>query len=321
MTMAYKQTKTIGGTAVSAIVGCNPYAGPWDAWQRILFKTTVPENEAMARGTRLEGPIADVLGPRIGMTLVEPLEGTIIIDDTFSATADRLGYVDGKLQALIEIKTAGTYGKLNPLPEHYRLQVQHYLWAFGLDSGILAGLKTTNETFRMLDNADDVAFALSRGAADLIIHEIPKDPHYEEKIVPYLRRWFNDHIVNEVPPDPDGTDGCRIGLARYYSERDGEMELTKDLERWIQARDHAKQAEADAKANKQHWDNHIRATMGNFKRAVNESYIITMSRQKGRVSLDQKRLKEEMPEVWEKYQKQGEPFETLRIKQLKKEEA
>lgn len=314
--MAYKQTRTIGGTAVSAILGVNPYSSPWDAWQRIVMKTEIPENEAMARGTRLEDPIAQVLGARLGMTLVEPLEGTIIIDDTFSATADRLGYVDGKLKALIEIKTSGTYGKLNPLPEHYRLQVQHYLWAFGLEQGILAGLKTTNETFRMLDTADDVAFALSRGAADLIIHEIPRDPLYEREVIPVLRKWFNDYVKNETPPPADDSDGCRIGLSRYYSERDGEMEMTEQIEQWIEARDFAKKAEEEAKKNKQHWDNQIRAALGNYKRAVGGSYSVTLSRQKGRISLDQKRLKEEMPDIWEKYQKQGEDFETLRIKQL-----
>ena len=312
--MAYKQTRTIGGTAVSAILGVNPWAGPWDAWQRIVMNTTIPENEAMARGTRLEDPIAQVLGDRLSMTLVEPLEGTIIIDDTFSATADRLGYVDGKLAALIEIKTAGTYGKIDPLPEHYRLQVQHYLWAFGLERGILAGLKTTNETFRMLDTADDVAFALNRGAADLVIHEIPRDPLYSTEVIPVLRDWFERHVLNETPPPADGSDACRVGLSRYYAERDGEMVATDEIVRLIAARDEAKQKEAEAKANKQHFENQLRAALGNHKRAVGGGYSVTLARQKGRVSLDQRRLKDEAPDVWAKYQKQGEDFETLRIK-------
>lgn len=312
--MAYKQTKTIGGTAVSAILNVNPWAGPWDAWQRILYNVQAEESEAMRRGTRLEGPIADVLGPRLGMVLVEPLEGTITIDDTFSATADRLGYVNGKLEALIEIKTAGTYGKIDPMPEHYRLQLQHYLWAFGINVGYLAGLKTTNETFRILDTAEDVAFAISRGAAELVIHKIERDPLYESEVIPMLRDWFERHVVGGLPPAADGSDACKAGLARYYSERDGEMKINEEIKALIVERERAREREAEAKEHKASFDNRIRAALGNHKRAYGDGFSVNLSRQKGRQSLDQKRLKDDHPAIWAEYQKRGADFETLRIK-------
>lgn len=314
--MSYKQTKTIGGTAVSAILGVNPWSGPWDAWDRIVNGHQIATTEAMRRGVRLEAAVADIAADRLGLTLIEPLEGTIIIDDTFSATPDRIGFRNGQREALIEIKTAGTYGKVDPLPEHYRLQVQHYLWALDLDVGYLVALKTTDETFRILDTTEDVAFALQRGAAELVTHRIDKDPAYAREVIPILRDWFERHVLNETPPPADGSDACRVGLAKFYSERDGEMQADEEVLRLIAARDEAKQQEQEAKNNRQHFENQLRAALGNFKRAKGGGYSVTLSRQKGRVSLDQKRLREERPDVWEQYQKQGEDFETLRVKKL-----
>ena len=92
------------------------------------------------------------------------------------------------------------------------------------------------------------------------------------------------------------------------------MVATDEIVRLIAARDDAKQKEAEAKANKQHFENQLRAALGNHRRAVGGGYSVTLARQKGRVSLDQRRLKDEAPDVWAKYQKQGEDFETLRIK-------
>lgn len=315
--MAYKQTKTIGGTAVSAILGVNPWSGPWDAWDRIVNNVQLPVNEAMARGTRLEGPIATVAESRLGLQLVEPIEGTIIIDDTFSATADRLGYSGGSLSALVEIKTAGTYGKLNPLPEHYRLQVQHYLWAYGLDVGVLVGLKTTNETYRILDTADDVAFAIRRGAAELVIHDIEKDPTYAERTIPILRAWFKRHVLGNTPPPADGSAACKDGLTRYFAERDGavtDADTLTTLDSLVEKRALAKAAEEQAKAERQLIDNQIRAALGNSKRADGNGWRVSLSRQKGRVSLDQKALRDSEPETWAKYTKQGDDFEVLRVK-------
>ena len=314
--MGYKQTKTIGGTAVSAILGLNPWAGPWDAWDRIVNGRQVEPNEAMMRGVRLEPAIAEIAAQRLDMTLIEPLGGTIIIDETFSATPDRIGFRNGERKALIEIKTAGTYGKVDPMPEHYRLQVQHYLWALDLDVGYLVALKTTDEAFRMLDTAQDVAFALERNAAELIIHRIERDHNYSQEVIPALREWFARHVVNNEPPPADNSEACRSGLMRLYPERSGELEATQSILELVAHRNFAKEKEHESKMHRQHFENKLRAELGQHKTAKGGGYVVTLSRQRGRVSLDQKRLKDERPDIWDAYQKRGEDFETLRIRKV-----
>ena len=276
--MAYRQTKTIGGTAVSAILGLNPWAGPWDAWQRILHNVQPETNEAMERGARLEGPIAEVWGGRAGLTLVEPLQGTVIIDDTFSATADRIAFQDGKAQAIIEIKTASKYATIDPVPNHYWLQVQHYLWAYKMDRGILVALQAFPEVFRMLDTADDVAFALSRKAAQLVVHEIERDPNYETHTIPRLRAWFERHILGGEVPDVDGSKACRDGLFSLHEERTEQGEADDELDALINLRMAVRDAEAKQKTQRDLIENQIRDKMAHRRKIVGTDVSCTLSK-------------------------------------------
>lgn len=276
--MKYVQTKTIGGTAVSSILGLNPWSGPWDAWDRIVNGTTIEPNEAMERGTRLEGPIAEIAQGVLGIDLVEPAETTTIIDDVFSASADRFGYVDGKRQAIIEIKTASSYATIDPVPNHYWLQVQHYLWAFNLDRGVLVALQAFPEVFRMLDTADDVDFALTRKAAKLITHEIERDPRYGEHTIPKLRDWFTRHIVNGEAPDVDGSKACRVGLFGLHEERTAESEAEPELDALLTLRQAAKNTEAKQKEQRDIIENQIRAKMAHRRKVSGSEYSCTLSR-------------------------------------------
>jgi len=276
--MKYQQTKTIGGTAVSQILGLNPWSGPWDAWDRILNGTQIEPNEAMERGTRLEGPIAEIAQGVLGFDLVEPAETTTIIDDVFSASVDRFGYIDGKRRAIIEIKTASKYATIDPVPNHYWLQVQHYLWAFNLDRGVLVALQAYPEVFRMLDTADDVDFALQRNAAQLIVHEIERDPRYGELTIPKLRNWFERHIVGGEIPDIDGSKACRVGLFGLHEERTAEGEAEPELASLLLARQEIRATEARQKEERELVENQIRAQMANRRKVTADGLTCTLSK-------------------------------------------
>ncbi len=276
--MKYQQTKTIGGTAVSQILGLNPWSGPWDAWDRILNGTQIEPNEAMERGTRLEGPIAEIAQGVLGFDLVEPAETTTIIDDVFSASVDRFGYIDGKRRAIIEIKTASKYATIDPVPNHYWLQVQHYLWAFNLDRGVLVALQAYPEVFRMLDTADDVDFALQRNAAQLIVHEIERDPNYGELTIPKLRNWFERHIVGGEIPDIDGSKACRVGLFGLHEERTAEGEAEPELASLLLARQEIRATEARQKEERELVENQIRAQMASRRKVTADGLTCTLSK-------------------------------------------
>lgn len=276
--MKYQQTKTIGGTAVSQILGLNPWSGPWDAWDRILNGTQIEPNEAMERGTRLEGPIAEVAGEVLGLDLVEPVETTTIIDDVFSASVDRFGYDGGKRCAIIEIKTASKYATLEPVPNHYWLQVQHYLWAFNLDRGVLVALQAYPEVFRMLDTVEDVRFALERNAAELIVHEIERDPKYGALTIPKLRDWFERHINGGETPTIDGSKACRDGLFGLHDDRTEESEAEPELASLLLARQELRAEEARQKEERELVENHIREQMAHRRKVTIDGLACTLSK-------------------------------------------
>ncbi len=317
--MAWTYTKTIGGTDVAAILGVHPWKSELQAWEGIREHVQIPVNEAMARGTRLEAPVAEIARDILGMTLVEPPEGTITLDDVFSATPDRVAYDSetGQKLAIVEIKTAGSYGTLDPLPRHYELQCQHYMWACGVDVAYLVGIKTTDEVYRLLETADDIRRAIGKKAVEVHVHKIFADPSYASKTVPRLRQWFEKHIVNDEMPSVSSRAADAGVIDRACNGRQGEEPMSPRLRQLIDHYNDAKQRESKAKEEKQYHLNEIRQEMGTLKKSIGDDYAVSFSPRKGALRLDGKALKEQEPDVWQRYAKRGQETISMRITEVK----
>ena len=313
--MAYVQTRTIGGTAVSQILGRNKWGGPWDAWRRITGRFKVPENAAMRRGTRLEGPVAEVAEDALGMTLIEPATGTKIIDDVFSGTVDRFAYDGEDLAGIVEIKTAGTFSELTPVPEHYALQLQHYLWCFNLRCGWLVGLKAEDDVLELLDDADDVRRALDRGVAELVIHKVTRDPFYADMIIPRLRDWFKSYVETDTPPPADGSDGCRDGLCEFYTGTADVMEMTDEAEVLITKRMTLKEAEKNIIQERKSVENQLRQLIGEHRAVKGRGLSFTVSKVKGKMKLDSDSFERDHPGLMASFMVRGNPYERFTFKE------
>lgn len=307
--MAYVQTRTIGGTAVSQILGRNKWGGPWDAWRKITGRFTVPVNAAMRRGTRLEDPVAEVAEEALGMTLIEPATGTRIVDDVFSCTVDRFAYDGEDLAGIVEIKTAGTRSELTPVPEHYALQLQHYLWGFNLSCGWLVGLKAEDDVLEMLDDAEDVRKALDRGVAELVIHKVTRDPFYADRIIPRLRDWFKSYVETDTPPPADGSDGCRQGLGQFYTGTADVMEMTDEAEALLLKRRELKQAEKEVTAERKSIENQLRQMIGEHRGVKGRGLGFSVSRVQGKMKLDTVSLERDHPGLMSSFMVRGKPHE------------
>ena len=312
--MSYNQTKTIGGTAVSQILGVNPYAGPWDAYNRITLGIYEElSNEAIDRGVRLETPIMRVAEEYLGFDLVPPPMQPIPHSEEFSASVDCVAYTDGKMSSVVEIKTAARYSTLNPLAEHYRLQVQHYLYCLDLPIGYLVGLQTSPEAFRMIRDEDDIRKAINSQAARLIVKELPKDPMYADVVVPRLLEWYDLHVRQGVEPSVDGSDGCKQGLAHIHLQRSGETEMTEGLRSLVSRRTLLKEEIKKMESECSAINNKIKAELGNWRKATSEDWSVTVSRMPGRTSFDDAALKRDHPEMYNSYVRSGREYETLRV--------
>ena len=312
----YIQTKTIGGTKASAILGVNKYQTAFGAWTQILHGSTVPDNEAMSRGRRLEGPIAEVAGARLGLTLIEPPELTKIFDGVFSASVDRFGFIDGELSSIVEIKTASSRVDFREVPKHYDIQVQHYMHLYNLDEAHLVALQADDSVFRLLSDADDVAHAINRDAARLHVFRIERDPAYASEAIPFLRAWFEKHIVGEVPPDADGSDECRLYYTEAAGERVGELEGSDDLFDLALERRALSEAKSEIEKKLKENKNKILAKSGEARRVffVGRDLIVDIEQRRGRETLDTDRIKSERPELYEEFKRVGSPSEVVKVK-------
>ena len=130
----------IGASDVPAILGVDPWRGPWDVWMAKVHPSDFTDmSEAMEWGHRLEQAICDKFLE--GRDHFEAKRGETMRSEELSfalATPDFLLYEDGRLVGLLEVKTSGwrrlddwgTPGT-DQIPSHYMAQVQWQMFVTG----------------------------------------------------------------------------------------------------------------------------------------------------------------------------------------------
>lgn len=123
------------------------------------------------------------------------------------ANIDRYIMDNERGRGILECKTANEYFKGewdgDKIPEHYLIQIQHYLAVTGLEYAYIAVLIGGNK-FRM--------------------KQIDRD----DEIIDYLVKIESDfwHLVeNEIPPEMDGSDASKELLAKLYPEAKQESSI------------------------------------------------------------------------------------------------
>lgn len=132
----------IGGSDIGAIMGKSPWKSAYQLWAEKTgqIDDTVEPSMPMRLGTAFE--------PAIRNLFQELNEGWLTVYETgtwqskanpiLKANPDGLiEWADGKL-GVLEIKFTRQYW--DELPEHYNLQVQHYLQVLGLERGIVVAV-------------------------------------------------------------------------------------------------------------------------------------------------------------------------------------
>lgn len=133
---------SIGGSDVAAILGKSPWKSAYTLWAEKsgLIDTNKEPSMPMILGNAFEPVIRDLFAEQNKDFLTVYQTGTwSSINDPFMiANPDGLiEWANGKL-SLLEIKFTRQYW--DELPEHYNLQVQHYLNVLGLDSAMVVAV-------------------------------------------------------------------------------------------------------------------------------------------------------------------------------------
>jgi len=286
----------LGGSDAAVILGVNPWKSRLALWAEKTGQKKpedLSKNQRVYWGQKNEGNIADwfceVTGKQVRRRgMMRSCEHPWML-----ASVDR--EVVGE-KAGLEIKTAGVdqakAWKEDEVPDMYYLQCQWYMAVTGYDRWYIAVLIGGNEAvWKVIDrNQEQIDFLIKEG----------------EK--------FWQLVTDLIPPLPDGSKSAGETLAAMYPGGKQEtLQLAQpDIIIAYERMKHFELAEKEAKEAKENYKQQIQKAMGDFEVAEISGNKVTWKVQAGKVTIDAKRLQKEMPDVYEKYKKVGDPMRVFR---------
>ena len=279
------RTGGIGGSDVSIIAGINPFKSVHQLW---LEKTgqvepEQTESEFAHFGTLLEPIVRKEFTERTGIK-VRQKHMLLQSEEYPFMYADLDGVIneDGEL-AIFEAKTASQY-KMDTweedVPAVYILQVQHYMAVTGAKKTYIAALV---------------------GGNHFVYHVVERDEVMISKIIAMEKYFWETHVLGGVEPIPDGSEATTDYFNSKFSNSNGQtIELPEEvlaiceeyerLSKELKVLETAKSAAANQL--KSYLKEAEAGTVGDRKIVWKQIF---------KSSLDQKRLKEEKPDIYNGY--------------------
>jgi putative phage-type endonuclease len=195
----------IGGSDIGAVMNKNPWKSAYTLWAEKsgLISDQVEPSMPMKLGTAFEPAIRDLFQAenKEWLTVYETGTWASVENPNLKANPDGIiEWKNGKLSVL-EIKFTRQYW--DELPEHYNLQVQHYLQVLGLDTGMVVAV----------------------AGGDYREFEVSKDESLIASMKEAVRGFYGFLEANKAP-DYDGSDST-YETVRELSEglEEGDIEL------------------------------------------------------------------------------------------------
>lgn len=274
----------IGGSDAGAVCGLNPYR---TAIQVYYDKTsdTIEEfdNEAMRQGRDLEEYVARRFCEASGKKVRRA--NAMFYDEKNSfmlADVDRM--IVGE-NAGLECKTASPYMADHwcddNIPLSYLIQCYHYMSVCNADAWYIA-VVIYGKAFKY--------------------YRIERDDEAIELIIRIEKDFWYTHIIPKVLPDPDGSKTADTAIAeRFKASQNITIPLSGFNDR-LQRRQELIKVIDHIEREKRQIDQELKLYLGDAEVAENDQYRVSW-RNISRNSLDEKRLKEEQPQIYEKYRK------------------
>lgn len=297
------RTLGIGGSDASIIAGMNRWKSPFQLWQEKtgqIEPEELDDNEYIYWGRVLEQAVADRFSELTGKQVHK--QGMLQNKDYpwMLANVDRM--IVGE-NAGLECKTTNSFaGKQwdgDNLPDAYYLQCQHYMMATGLEKWYIACLIGGNHfVWKPIERNEEDIHALFN----------------------LEKKFWEINVQKGVMPDVDGTDSCTQALReRFPGGNVEEIELPSDAEQILKDLDMYQESAKQSKEKIAELKNKLALMLGDHEAGFCGDRLITWKTQKGRVTVDGKALKKEMPEIFDKYSKVGKPTRNIKISQKKED--
>lgn len=293
-----KRKEGIGGSDASVILGLSDFKSIFELWaEKSGYQLPEKESESLRIGTDLEEYVAkrfeEVSGKKVRR------EDKMFFNSKYPHSfAD----IDRKIvgeNAGLECKTTSAYNRSGfeegEIPAYYYVQCQHYMAIKEFERMYLAVL------------------VLGVGFYWFVIER--NDAEIEALMDAENKFWLNNVLANKKP-DPDGSESCGKAiswLTRY--QKDGEAASIIDLKEKLERRETLKSMIDTLEKEKNQIEQEVKVRLETAVVGEVDGYKVTYKKQ-SKTTVDSKRLREEMPEIYLKYSQETQN-RVLRINKQK----
>ena len=274
----------IGGSDVSIICGINKFKSCMQLWMEKtrMLPLEPTDSEAAYWGTVLEPVVKKEFSTRTGLKVRD--KKVIMQHPKYEFM---LANVDGIVKdkdgmCIFEAKTASAYKAdhwKNGVPPEYQLQVQHYMFIAGYKKAYVAVLI---------------------GGNNFVYYEVARDEGLIQPMIK-LEQNFWKHVKNRIPPEVDGSDASTEYLNKLFKDCNrSTIVLPEDAMDLIRGYEETSDQIKDLNSQKEELANKMKLLLQeNEEGIIGERKIKWVSVESNR--LDQKKFKNELPEVYDKY--------------------
>ncbi|NLK78952.1 MAG: endonuclease [Clostridiales bacterium] len=274
----------IGGSDAGAICGLNPYRTAMQVYyDKTSDETEEIDNEAMRQGREFEDYVArrfmEATGKKVRRAnyMFQDEENPFMLADV-----DRMLVGEN---AGLECKTASPFmaekWKDGKIPMSYQIQCHHYMSVCNAEAWYIAVLIYGREfKYYKIERDEQVI-------ADLI--QIEKD-------------FWKNHVEKEILPEPDGSKLSDSIIAEYFKDTVAETIPLTGFDEKLKRRQELMDVMARMDTEKKQIEQELKVYLGEAEQAENENFRV-MWKNVCSERLDEKRLKEEQPEIYALYRK------------------
>ena len=274
----------ICGSDAGAVCGLNPYRTAMEVYyDKTSDEIEEIDNEAMRQGREFEEYVARRFMEATGKKVRRA--NALYYDERYPfmyADVDRL--VVGE-NAGLECKTASPYmadqWKGGKIPLSYQIQCYHYMSVFQADAWYIAVLIYGKE---------------------FQFHRIERDEAVISDLIHIEKNFWKDHVEKKILPEPDGSKVADNVIAERFKKSQGISLPLMGFDEKLKRRQELVEIMARMETEKKKIEQELKLYLGEAEIAENEHFRVSWKTVNSS-RLDEKLLKAEMPETYEKYKK------------------
>ena len=184
----------------------------------------------------------------------------------------------------LECKTASAYSadkwKDGHIPESYQIQCHHYMAVTGAKAWYIA------------------VVILGR---EFIWHKIERDEELIQNLISIEKDFWNNHVIPRIMPEPDGSDSSEELIREYFGKALEEKAIPlTGFDDQLKRRTEIAQLMEKLDTEKKTIEQKLKMFMGDAEVAENDQYRVSWKNSDS-ARLDTKALKEEQPDIYNRY--------------------